>query len=171
MSKIKMLTHSILVRTAAWFTGGWLLLYLHTVEREGAVSALLCLLTRALIPSWGLHPHHPNTFQRPRLLKTSLWGWDLHLWIWEGHKQPLTTVNISGLRWSIRWDLCSLRLNSEVYFCLATKRIIDSKSKINQYDHNDTVCVCTSPVNPEKKKHTWEGVLVANWAQILKNRA
>lgn len=52
-----------LVRSSSWFFEGIFSLCLHVAEGAKELSAVFS--TRALIPLMKVHPHDPNTFQRP----------------------------------------------------------------------------------------------------------
>ena len=46
-------------------------------------------LVRALVSSWGLHPHDLIISQRPHLQIPSQWGFGFNIWITEGYKNSV----------------------------------------------------------------------------------
>ena len=52
-------------------------------------------VTRALILSWGLHPHDLITSQRPHVLMQSHWELYFSRWILRGHKHSVCSATLS----------------------------------------------------------------------------
>ena len=73
------------------FTDGYLLDISSQGRNREKASSFLYLFIRALIPSWGLHPHDGITSQRPQSPNTV---GPPYLWVLHSQIQPTTDQNI-----------------------------------------------------------------------------
>ena len=76
--------------------------YIFTRKRQGLVVSSVSLLVKALIPSWGLHPHDFIDSQRHHLQYHYVGEYGFSIWILEGYSQLITRIaNLEGCKFYI----------------------------------------------------------------------